>query len=217
MEEKGTPTGETANETPDLKNNATPPATSTGVKQGEDATLATQLAELAKEKDKIAQERNMLRNKLDEKGKAEKAAELKELEDKEEFRTLSEQQKTRADALQEELDKKEADEARARIKSKVFADFSTEVKDLAEVAGITVDDTLDETEAEEQLRAKLKVFQDKVGATTGVGPNNQKPEGDPDPRQAQLDKYMNSGNKRDFEQMIKTIPSIANAIKEPEV
>lgn len=136
----------------------------------EDNALQTEVERLRKEREQIEMERNMLRKKLDaeEKAKAETAA--KELVEKEEFKTLYEQEREARLALEQEAEEKAR---RAEVNSKkaeILAEFPQDVKELAEEFGYELADADDATV--EAFKSKLLKVQEKISQGQEVGPNN---------------------------------------------
>lgn len=101
--------------------------------------------------------------------KAEDEAKAKELEANQQFKTLADQEKARADAAEATI---EANKKAAELKTeseKVLADFSPEVKKLAETTGLTLTDT--DPATVEAFKTKLTEVKDMVGGGR-VAPNN---------------------------------------------
>jgi hypothetical protein len=146
---------------------ATPPQ---GTPPKEDNALQTEVERLRKEREQIEMERNMLRKKLEaeEKAKAETAA--KELEEKEEFKTLYEQEKEARLALEQEAEEKARKAEVNSKKAEVLAEFPQDVKELADEFGYELIATDDETVA--AYKAKLLKVQEKISQGQAVGPNN---------------------------------------------
>lgn len=140
------------------------------------------------------------------------AAARKQLEEKEEYKTLWEKEKAERENLLAEQ-QSATQRAEADTKSKeVFAQFSPDVVKVAEAAGMSLSDT--SPDAISQFESKLKTIAETV-KTPGVTGNNPVPEtprqpGDPDP---ELVKAMRYGNKDARRKYIQESPSIQAAKK----
>lgn len=167
-----TPTGETV--TPEAPSNA-PGTTSAPVT---DNTSSAELEAARKELEQARMHSNMLTNKLAEKEAAEAAAKAKQLEEKEEFKTLYEQTQAR---LREIEDAQSASERQAQLATateEVYKDYSADAVELAKTAGLSLTD--DSEAAKAVLKEKLDAFQAKVGTSPagvrGTNPRNLPPE-----------------------------------------
>jgi DNA polymerase III gamma/tau subunit len=159
-----TPTGETV--TPEsLSNNGQAPATP--VVNAPDAEVEKARKEAEQARMRAAQ----LENQLREREAADAAAKAKQLEEKEEFKTLYEQTQARLNEIQES---QAASERSAQLKSAtedVFKDYSADTVELAKTAGLSLSDDSDAAKA--SLKEKLDAFQAKVGTNPArPGANN---------------------------------------------
>jgi len=105
-----------------------------------------------------------LQNELDKIKADQDASRQKQLEEKEEFKTLYEQTQAK---LREIEDSQSANERQAQLKTatdEVFKDYSADAVELATVAGLSLTD--DSEEAVAALKAKLDIYQAKVGTST---------------------------------------------------
>jgi hypothetical protein len=163
----GTPTGETV--TPVAPSNA-PGTTSAPVT---DNTSTAELEAARKEAEQAKMRANQLANQLAEKEAAEAAAKAKQLEEKEEFKTLYEQTQARLNEIQES---QATQERLAQLKTateEVFKDYSTDAVELAKTAGLSLADDTDEARA--ALKSKLDAFQEKVGGKPQPKPTATNP------------------------------------------
>jgi hypothetical protein len=160
----GTPTGETV--TPAAPSNA-PGTTSAPVT---DNTSSAELEAARKEAEQAKMRANQLQNQLAEKEAAEAAAKAKQLEEKEEFKTLYEQTQAR---LKEIEDATALSARQAELKSAtddLFKEYDPKVVELANVAGLSLHDDSDAAKA--ALKEKLDLFKQQVGPTAPAGSNN---------------------------------------------
>lgn len=160
-----TPNGETVvSETP--KNDAiTPPTPPLEEKKTEDS----QVEELRKKAEQAEMRANQLANQLKAKEDAEAAAAAKKLEEKEEYKTLFEQEKAKNEEI---LREREADELKKQLsesQASILNDYSDDVKALAEDAGLSLTDVTDEAVA--SFKGRLDKFQARLGNQV-VRPNN---------------------------------------------
>lgn len=157
--------GETG--TPKAPENGTPPPAPT---QGNAGNDASEVEKLRKERDQAQMRANQLEKEKVAREKAEADKQARELEEQNEFKTLHEQEKAKREALEgqiaAEANRKELDKA----KSTLLSDYSDEVKELAEEAGMTLG-SADEADVA-AFKEKLDKIQKRLGATGKVKPNN---------------------------------------------
>lgn len=129
-----------------------------------DNTTSAELEAARKEIEQARMRANQLQNQLAEKETAEAAAKQKQLEEKEEFKTLYEQTNAK---LNEFLEGQASTERQNQLKSAtedVFKDYSADAVELAKTAGLSLSDDSDAARA--VLKEKLDTFQAKVGTPT---------------------------------------------------
>lgn len=157
--------GETADQQK-LENNTEKPSTpSLEEKKTEDS----QVEELRKKAEQAEMRANQLANQLKAKEDAEAAAKEKKLKEKEEFKQLYEQSQAKLDELQREREAEEHKKAVSKAADTVLAEFTDEVKALAEDTGLSLTDATDEAVAE--YKGKLEKIQTRLGHQR-VTPNN---------------------------------------------
>lgn len=172
------------------------------------ATDTSDAENLRKELEKLQMERNMLRNKLDETEAEKKAREQKELEEREEYRTLYEQEKAAREAIENEAKERERKAEINAATDQIFSDYADDVVELAKEAGLSLEDASEE--AQKKLKAKLDKFAAKVQSgspTTPSNVNTSTPAATD--RQAALENYIQ--NRRDpkaWNELVKNIPSV---------
>jgi hypothetical protein len=200
-----TPTGETV--TPEAPSNEAP-AVATPVVNAPDA----EVERLKKEADQARMRANQVQNELDKIKADQEAARLKALQDQEEWKTVAEES-------QAKLDKYEADKADAERKAEltteantVLAEFSPEVKKVAETAGMSLTDNTPEAIAE--FKTKLTSLAETVKAPTPAGNNPTPPvTGDTNLRSEEVVTAMRYGSKDARKAYIQQSPSI-QAVKQ---
>lgn len=170
-----TPTGETA--TPQvLENNTngsgtvTPPAPAV---VEEPKTEDSVVAQLRKEKEQAEMRANQLANQLKSREEAEAEAKAKELEEQNKFKELYEQERAKREAIESETEKREREAELQKTRETVLADFSDEVKTLAQEAGMELTDTADDSVA--AFKEKLTKISKMVGNGGKVAGNNPAP------------------------------------------
>lgn len=132
--------------------------------------LQSEVERLRKEREQIEMERNLLRKKLEAEEKAKAEAEAKQLEEQQEFKTLYEQEKERREAIEREQADKEEKQALAEAKATVLAEFSTEVRELADELGFEL--TANDDDSVAAFKDKLGKLQAKTSSEAKVTPNN---------------------------------------------
>ena len=158
-----------------LKNDATtttaPPVVSSTTTDNSSDQAA---AELQKQLKQAEMERNLLRNKLDEKNKAEEAAKQAELEKKEEFRSLYEQEKAKREQFEKELQDGLQKQTIEKEQNALFSEFPEAVVETAKGLGLELREATEDAKAE--LKTKLETLNQKVApSATKVTPNNPNP------------------------------------------
>jgi hypothetical protein len=129
---------------------------------GDNATATADAQALAAQMQKLEMERNLLRKKVDAAEKAERERQQKELEDKEEWRTIAEQNKAELEALRKEREEAETKSARDAATAEVFKDYSDNVIAVAKTTGLSANSGSDEDKA--ALKTKLDEIQKTVGS-----------------------------------------------------
>lgn len=149
---------------------------------------------------------NMLRNNLDKANKEKEAQTRKELEEKEEYRTLYEKEKAEREAIlteRAEAEKKTQLEADSKD---IFAKFNPDVVAVAESAGLSLEDTTEA--AKTALTERLQAIAGKVKGPSVPG-NNPAPTPDsPNLRSEEVLTSIKYGNKDARREYIKQSPSI---------
>lgn len=163
----GTPSGETVN--PVAPSNA-PGTTSAPVT---DNTSSAELEAARKEAEQAKMRANQLQNQLAEKEAAEAAAKAKQLEEKEEFKTLYEQTQARLNEIEENRARETQAAQLKTATEEVFKDYSADAVELARTAGLSL--TADSDEAKAALKSKLDAFQAKVGGSPQPRPQGNNP------------------------------------------
>lgn len=157
-----TPTGETPVAT-DPKTQANPtPAPQT-------PAVDPAVEELRKKAEQAEMRANQLQNQLKAKEEAEQAAKDKELEEQNQYKDLYEQEKAKREEVEAERAKAEKEAALKAESEKLFADYPAQVKEIAEVTGLTLVDTDDASIA--AFKVKLDKLKPQVSGGT-VTPNN---------------------------------------------
>lgn len=157
-----TPTGETANQQP-LENNTNPSVTTPVVN-----TDANEL--LRKEAEQAKMRANQLENELKKFREAQEADKTKQLEEKEEYKTLYEQNNAELERIRQEREQSERQALLTKEKSTVLAEYPDAVREIAEETGLSLVD--DSEEAKTEFKAKLDKIAERVGTTARVTPNN---------------------------------------------
>jgi hypothetical protein len=152
-----TPTGETANQEP-LKNNTE--STTTPSQDNGNA----EVERLRKEAEQAKIRANQLANELEAKKKAEDEARQKQLEEKEEFKTLYEQTQARLDEIQRTQEQQERQKELQAATETVLKEYDPKVIEVAKAAGLSLTD--DSEAAQSVLKEKLDVIQKQVGTST---------------------------------------------------
>lgn len=189
-----------------LKNDATTATAPNQDKGNEDAEA------LRKELEKSKMEANMLRNQNDKLAREREEAQRKELEEKEEWRTIAEQEKAKREALETEKQQAAKTVELESATKEIFNGFKPEVIELAQTAGLKLEDTTEEAKA--LLKDKLQAIADKVPAATVAGNNPTPPAPATNLNSEEVIKSMRYGNKEARREYIKQSPSIQAVKKE---
>lgn len=159
-----TPQGETA-KTEEPKNDGSNASTSNG-----NASDPAEAERLRKEAEQARMRANQLENELKAIREKEEEAKQKQLEEQNEWKQVAEQKDARLKELEREREEAELKEALQKKQSEVFSEFSDEVRELAEDAGVSLQAADDE--AAEKLRATLTKLSNRVGNSGSVTENN---------------------------------------------
>lgn len=157
-----TPNGETP-VSPAPSNEPSNPSVPAPVNSGVDVEQAKRETEQARIR------ANQLENELKKMRDEQEAARLKQLEEKEEFKTLYEQTQARLREIEEASTRAEQQATVATATAEILKDYPDNVVELAKTAGLTLTD--DSEAAKASLKAKLDSFKATVG-TNPVTPNN---------------------------------------------
>lgn len=186
-----TPNGETVTPTP-LENTNGQPATPVVEKKTDDG----EVERLRKEAEQATMRANQLANQLKAKEDAEAAAEAKRLEQKEEFKTLYEQEKAKNEESARERAAEEQRKAVTEAAHGVLSDYSDDVKETAKDLGLDLTEVTDEAVAE--FKGKLDKIQTRIGSSQRVTPNNPNaPSSKQDYSGEELRQILNDPVKRD--------------------
>ncbi len=195
-----TPLGETA--TPGDSKTNEPTATTPQVNVVDPA----EVERLKKEASQATMRANQLQNQIDEAKKAEEARTAKELEEKQEFKSLYEQEKAK---LQEIETEREVQARKAEIEtasSEVLKEFPDAVKEIAKEAGLSVLDNSEEAKA--SFNAKLDSIAAKLPQAQ-VSPNNP---GTPTPNNTNLSSDQMKialKSEQNFHEMAAKLPGVS--------
>lgn len=125
--------------------------------------------QLKKQLEQARMREQQLLNEKAEREKREEEARRKKLEEENEWRELAERERSRADDLERaQTEAKQATEL-SEAKTKVLADYPSEVTEAATKLGLTLPDTTDEAVAD--FKAKLEVLKETTPAKTVHGNN----------------------------------------------
>lgn len=179
-----TPQGETA--TPQVLENNTNPSVTTPVVNTDAQEMLRKEAEQAKMR------ANQLENELKKFKDAQEQAKAKELEEKEEYKTLYEQSQAELNRQREEREQSERQKTLNAEKDALLADFPEAVKAIADEAGLQLTDDSDEAKA--TFKAKLDKIFEQVGDTAKVTPNNTRSNTTEKSREELLAEYRKTGD-----------------------
>jgi len=166
---------------------------------------AAEVERLKKEADQAKMEAAQARNEAAKMKAEQESIKAKQLEENEEFKTLYEQSQAKLKEIEAE---QAARERAAELKGqteKVYAEYPSNVVELARTAGLTLSD--DSDEAVSALKEKLDTFKAKVGAPTPSA-NNPRPEANNPSTNEQLLQRMRGGDKTATYEYIQNLPSI---------
>jgi chromosome segregation ATPase len=196
--EPATPQGETpAPVAPSNEpgNTNTPPQVTVSA----DVEAAKREAEQAKIRaNQLANEKKALEDKLAE-------VERKKLEEKEEFKTLYEQTNARLAEREAADAAKERSAELTKATEAVYAEYPSNVVELAKTAGLSLSD--DSEEAAKALKEKLEVFKSKVGPSAPSANNPRPVTPEVASREEQM-KRIRGGDKAALGEFIRSNPGI---------
>jgi hypothetical protein len=135
---------------------------------------------------------NQLENELKKFKDAQEQAKAKELEEKEEYKTLYEQSQAELNRQREEREQSERQKTLSAEKDALLADFPEAVKAIADEAGLQLTDDSDEAKA--TFKAKLDKISEQVGDTAKVTPNNTRSNTTEKSREELLAEYRKTGD-----------------------
>jgi len=194
-----TPTGETV--TPEA------PSNSTGTTTAPVTDNSSADVEAAKKEAEQARMRaNQLENELKKVKDAEAAAKQKQLEEKEEFKTLYEQTQSQLDELKRNAEAAERQAELSKASQDVLKEYPQNVQELAKTAGLTLTD--DSEEAVKALKDKLDTFKNTLGTGSTPRANNPRVIS---PEQATHEETMakiRGGDKQALSGYIQELPAI---------
>lgn len=158
-----TPTGETqASSAPSNEpGNTTAPVTDNSSADVEAAKRAAEQATIRA---------NQLANENAKLKAEQEAAKAKQLEEKEEFKTLYEQTQSKLKEIEEAQAAADRQKELSTATEEVFKDYDPKAVELAKVAGLGLSEDSDAARA--ILKEKLDVFQKQLGTTANPGANN---------------------------------------------
>lgn len=113
---------------------------------------------------------NQLQNELDKIKADQEAARQKQLEEKEEFKTLYEQTQSKLNEIENAQAEAERRSALTAATDELFKEYPSNVVSLAKTAGLSLTD--DSEEAKTALKEKLDAFKENVSPAPTVTPNN---------------------------------------------
>lgn len=140
----------------------------------DNAAAQADAEELKKQLQKMEMERNLLRKQKDERDRLDADRERKELEEKEDYRSLAERAIAEAEALRKEKSDAESAQAVKVATETIYSGFDSKVVEIAKTAGVVAAD--DSPEAQTALKTKLEAIQAQVGTKPiNATPNNPAP------------------------------------------
>lgn len=166
-----TPKGETVTPAP-LGNDVTPPSVPTPPAQDntKDTSEVDKLKAELKEAQQKAMRVNQVENELAKIKEAEEKKSQAELEENNQFKELFEQEKVKREALEQDQQAKERETELNKARQEVLADFSEEVRTLADEVGLDL--TGADEAAVENFKEKLSKISEKVSSEVKITPNN---------------------------------------------
>lgn len=132
---------------------------------------------LRKEKEQADLRIRQLENEAEARKKADDEAKAKQLEEKEEYKTLYQSEKTKRETLENQQLDAERKAAVSKAQNEVFSGFPSNVTEIAADAGLNLTD--DSDEAKEALKTKLESIASKVSSKQTVNGNNPSPNSGP--------------------------------------
>jgi hypothetical protein len=182
--------GETVTPAP-LENTNGQPTTPVVEKKTDDG----EVERLRKEAEQATMRANQLANQLKAKEDAEAAAAAKKLQEKEEYKTLYEQEKAKNEESAREREAEEQRKVVTETAQNVLSDYSDDVKETAKDLGLNLSEVTDEAVAE--FKGKLDKIQARIG-NQRVTPNNPNaPSGKQDYTGEELRQILADPQKRD--------------------
>lgn len=135
-----------------------------------DNAVQAEVERLRKVAEQAEMRANQLKNELDKRDKADEDAERKRLQDKEEWKTLAEQEAAKRGELEAKIEAQERKRELSKATKSIFADYSEEVVEIAKTTGLSLEDTDDASAAE--LKAKLDKIAEKVPRASAARASN---------------------------------------------
>lgn len=157
-------TGETP--APALENNATPPTTAPAPAAPVNVVDSAEVERLNKELEQQRMQVNQLQNKLTAKEQAEAAARQKQLEEKEELKTLYEQTQSQLDEMKRTMDAEKRQKELETTAQAILQEFPENIRNIAQTTGLSLAD--DSDVAKTNFKEKLGELQAQVGTPTSV-------------------------------------------------
>lgn len=191
-------TGETPTQTAPSNGTGTVAAPAQPDNSSVDVEAAKKQAEQAR------MEANMLRNQLEKIKAEQEAAKTKQLEEKEEFKTLYEQTQADLERIKNEQAAKEREAELKGTTEKVLSEYPQSVVKLARTAGLSLSD--DSEEAVTALKEKLDEFKKEVAPNATPSANNPRETVPEDANQAELLKRMRAGDQKAASEFIQSMP-----------
>lgn len=189
-------------------NQGTPPEVKTEVKtEGQ-----SEVEKLRKEKEQAEMRANQLANQLKAKEQVEEETRKKELEQKQEFKSLYEQEQAKREELERTIEEEKKQKEIDKASKEIFSEYSDGVREIAEETGLVLSELSDEAKA--ALKSKLDVINSKVVKSEKNSPNNP---GNKTPSENSLspDEFKEAlRTEEGFHELIqKKYPGIANMTK----
>lgn len=177
---------ETDTTVPETTQEPLAPASQPSAPTRDNTTQTTDADALKSQLQKLEMERNMLRKQKDALEQEKADRERKELEEKEDYRTLAERAQAEAEALRKEREEETAKAEVGKAENEVYAKFPQHVQELAKTLGLQLTDASDE--AKTSLTSKLDALS-KTGPSTPSQiprPNNPAPTTTVEPERQKL-------------------------------
>jgi len=131
---------------------------------------AAEVERLTKEANQAKMEAAQARNEATRLKAEQDAIKAKQLEEKEEFKTLYEQTQSKLKEIEEAQAAADRQKELSTATEEVFKDYDPKAVELAKVAGLGLSEDSDAARA--ILKEKLDVFQKQLGTTANPGANN---------------------------------------------